>query len=265
MFSIPMRLAAVVAAVFFLVGTPVTWADVTPNVVGGTRVSIEDYRFTVYLVDQTGFQFCGGALVGADKVITAAHCAKGRDPSTTWVVWDREDKQSTRGKVTQVSGIWVHPRFTSSTRGYDVSVLTLGARLPGPYVPVAGPRDTALYAPNTPTTVLGWGSVSSGGSASRYLLAASVPITTDAACRTAYGSSYIPSAMVCAGYQSGGVDTCQGDSGGPLLSGGKLIGDTSWGRGCALAGYPGMYGRIAAYYDEVTAQLLETPASPTRR
>ncbi|GAB3868777.1 serine protease [Kibdelosporangium lantanae] len=234
-----MRLAAVVAAVFFVACAPLASADVTPNVVGGTRVSIEDYRFTVYLVDQTGFQFCGGSLVAADKVVTAAHCTQGRNPATTWVVWDREDKQSTRGKVTQTSDIWIHPRFTSSTRGYDVSVVTLATRLPGPYVPLATPRDTALYAPNTFTTVLGWGAVSSGGSASRYLLAASVPITTDAACRTAYGASYIPSAMVCAGYQRGGVDTCQGDSGGPLLAGGKLIGDTSWGRGARWPDIPG--------------------------
>lgn len=41
------------------------------------------------------------------------------------------------------------------------------------------------------------------------------------------------------------VDTCAGDSGGPLLYNynGKyqLIGLASWGRGCALTGYPGVY------------------------
>jgi trypsin len=250
-----MMRAVLLTAVLFLINMPLASADVSPMVVGGSRVSIEDYRYTVFLEDPTGFQFCGGTLVNSTKVVTAAHCTSGRSSGNTWVVWDREDKQSSQGSVSAISDIWIHPRYTSSVRGYDVSVLTLDTPLPGPYLPLATPQDTALYAPNTMTTVLGWGAVSSSGSASRYLLKATVPITTDAACKKAYGTQYINTAMVCAGYAQGGVDTCQGDSGGPLISGGKLIGDTSWGRGCALAGYPGVYGRIAAYYDAITAQL----------
>jgi secreted trypsin-like serine protease len=55
--------------------------------------------------------------------------------------------------------------------------------------------------------------------------------------------------QVAAGFPQGGVDTCQGDSGGPLLvSAGtamRLVGDTSYGAGCAEPGFPGVYGRLA--------------------
>ena len=57
--------------------------------------------------------------------------------------------------------------------------------------------------------------------------------------------------MLCAGEEAGGKDTCQGDSGGPLVSpvnggGVRLVGDTSFGAGCAQPGLPGVYGRVGA-------------------
>jgi hypothetical protein len=66
-----------------------------------------------------------------------------------------------------------------------------------------------------------------------------------------YGSGFFPSVQVCAGRLAGGVDTCQGDSGGPLVvptlaSGFRLVGDTSFGLGCARPYKPGVYGRLAA-------------------
>ena len=55
--------------------------------------------------------------------------------------------------------------------------------------------------------------------------------------------------MLCAGQL--GKDSCQGDSGGPLIraSSGLLVGVTSWGNGCALDGYPGVYARTSAVKD----------------
>jgi trypsin len=225
-----------------------------PFVVGGARVDIDDYPWTVYLA-AGNLQFCGGTLVKANKVVTAAHCVAGRPQPRITVVWGREDKQSSTGIVANVVKTWVHPSFTTVTKGYDVAVLTLDRNLTSAVLPLAKPTDTALYAAGTGTAILGWGSTRVGSSASRYLLKASVPVTSDAVCRTAYGSMYLNTAMVCAGYPSGGADTCQGDSGGPLVARGKLIGVTSWGQGCALAKYPGVYSRIASYYSVLAGQL----------
>ncbi|MBW4720208.1 S1 family peptidase [Saccharothrix obliqua] len=246
-------LAAAVAAVGLLTVAPAN-ADVTPYIVGGTRASVSEYPWTVYLASSSGGQFCGGTLVKGNKVVTAAHCTVNRSAASTRVVWGREDKQSSAGIVASVTNIWVHPSYRTATSGYDVSVLTLDRNITSAYLPLASSADTALYAAGTSTTILGWGTTSSGGSASRYLLKANVPVVADTSCRQSY-PQYNSSAMVCAGYPRGGTDTCQGDSGGPIVAGGKLIGATSWGRGCAQAGYPGVYARIATYHSELTAQI----------
>jgi len=58
-------------------------------------------------------------------------------------------------------------------------------------------------------------------------------------------------------------DGCQGDSGGPLftrLPAGDydlftLVGTTSWGYGCAMKEYPGVYSRVAANTDWIDEEV----------
>ena len=116
-------------------------------------------------------------------------------------------------------------------------------------------------------------SIQSGGSISNVLLSVDVPIVSDADCNAAYAGVFDPNpifaSMLCAGgppgqlmlylislllmilswthpwlCSTGGVDSCQGDSGGPLFTGtgadAVQHGVVSWGRGCALADYPGI-------------------------
>lgn len=55
--------------------------------------------------------------------------------------------------------------------------------------------------------------------------------------------------MLCAGYATGGKDACQYDSGGPLVQGSVVVGIVSWGVGCALPRYPGVYADVGALRD----------------
>jgi trypsin len=224
------------------------------RVVGGQRGTTTVAPWVVYLTDASGFQFCGGTLVTPTKVVTAAHCTASAPDRKTFVVVGRDDKQSKAGTSVAVAKTWVSPTFTSVGNGLDVSVLTLAAPVRQATLPLASPADSALYAPATAATIYGWGSTSENGSASRYLLSATVPIRDDSYCRSG-ASNFDPSLLTCAGYDDGGVDTCQGDSGGPLVVSGKLVGITSFGDGCARAGRPGYYTRVGPNAAVIEKQL----------
>ena len=257
-------IAALTVLGLTLFGTAAT-ATASTKIVGGQPVDITRNSEVVYLIDSTGFQFCGGTLVSATKVLTAAHCTVGQPAVGLSVVIGRQDKKSNAGMVDPVGSIWIHPNYQGDpSGGSDVSVLTLTKPVPatvGKPLPLATSADTGLYQANMTAAILGWGDTSEGGSASRYLLGATLPLVSDAACTAAYSSGYDPSAMVCAGYVQGGVDTCQGDSGGPLIVGGKLIGVTSFGDGCARPGKYGVYARVSTYSSVIAQQIAQPLAA----
>jgi trypsin len=249
---IRLLVAGVLATAAVAVGLSQAGAD--QQIVGGTRASIADHPYVVYLTTEEGFQFCGGTLVDDNKVITAAHCAAGKQPADIRVVAGREDKESGAGVTSMVKAIWLHPQFSDVRSGGDVSVLTLVERLQ--YQPLTLPAkdDTDLYAAGQPGLILGWGRTAVDGQPSRYLLQATVPLMTDQDCVKSY-PAYKAASMVCAGVPQGGIDSCQGDSGGPLIVNGRLAGITSWGEGCAAPGKPGVYTRLGAYLTELEDQV----------
>lgn len=227
---------------------------VKPYIIGGEEADIEDYPFTVRLIQGDGFGFCGGTLAAPDKVVTAAHCVEGAAPEDQKVVSGRTVMSTDEGTVSDVTNVWVHPSYGSDGSNYDVAVLTLAAPVEQAPAELA-PKDDPAYAPGTESTILGWGNTSEGGEQSDHLMKVAVPITTDEECTTAYGEEYKAEGMVCAGLPEGGKDSCQGDSGGPLVLNGRLFGVVSWGVGCADAGNPGVYAEVAAYAAALQAQI----------
>lgn len=231
------------------------------RIVGGSEADITEYPFTVYLADAQGAQFCGGTLVAADKVVTAAHCVADEQPDRIEVVAGRQDTRGEDGTVVGVTRIVTHPDYVGADQGADIAVLDLAGVLAERTLPYATGSDTALYEPGTSTTVLGWGATSESGSPSTTLRRAHPPLTNDADCSKA-NPGYSPESMVCAGVPQGGVDSCQGDSGGPLIAGDKLIGIVSWGNGCARPESPGVYTRVASYEDFLRQHVGGPTVSP---
>lgn len=232
---------AVLAAVIALVSGPQT----AQAIVGGTSAAVQDTPWVVAITTADGQLICGGALVAANKVVTAAHCVtvKGavtrnqRAPEQLRVVAGRTDlRTTTEGVDMAVIGVWRHPEYREVVRGDDVAVLTLAHDLPY--------RTIALGEPGEEGVVLGYGRTAESTPPAMTLRKATVPVLTDQECLRKE-PSYRQGAMLCAG--RGGKDACTGDSGGPLVVRGRLAGVVSFGRGCARAGEPGVYTRLAHY------------------
>jgi secreted trypsin-like serine protease len=157
--------------------------------------------------------------------------------------------------------------FDPDSFEWDVVFLRLAApSTTGTPIRIAGPDEAATWAPGQPALISGWGDLANAaGNFPDRLHAAKIGVLDDATCSApgVYGPgdllTFDPVTQVCAGiFPEGGIDTCQGDSGGPLVVGvfepgrdsraatdHRLIGDTSYGLGCALPGFPGVYGRLA--------------------
>jgi secreted trypsin-like serine protease len=197
---------------------------------------------------------CTGTLIAPTWVLTAGHCGSvtgaGVATPASWPaplidVYLGSNKAGQGTKATVAQAI-VEPSYLA-TSGYDITLLKLAS--PAAQAPTKVANDASIWTPGTSETIAGWGTTSEGGSTPSTLQEAQVPITTDAYCAGAY-SDFDARTMVCAGFPQGGVDTCQGDSGGPLwghtATGAlKVVGATSFGEGCARAGKPGVYARVA--------------------
>ena len=226
-----------------------------PFIVGGEEVDPAcpdcKYDFMVSLQTNSGYHFCGGALVREDWVITAAHCVQNDSPSQVKVKIGLHNVNGTQGSITRsVSQIIIHPSYSSWSLNNDYAILRLSQPVTN-FEPIQLCTDTSHDEEPVMATTMGWGATQSGGWGSNILLEVDVPI--DDSCGN-YSNSDITNHMVCAGYSGGGYDACQGDSGGPLImtnSNGEyeLIGIVSWGYGCAEPNYPGVYSKIHSRLD----------------
>lgn len=245
----------------------------SPRIVGGSPADISQYphqaAITLNPAAFTGNglqrQFCGGSLVAPTLVITAAHCMfdfnNGNFTSFNRyaAITGRTQLSSSTGQEIPFAGYQFftdasgNPLFNPNTLDWDVVLVQLAAPSTSTPVLLAGPDETAVWARGLDAFVSGWGTTFEGGNKSDNLNAAQIGIIGDSTCvqpNINIGGPFNVAVQLCAGLLAGGKDACQGDSGGPLvvpiLGGGfRLVGDTSFGVGCARPLAPGVYGRLA--------------------
>ncbi len=272
--------ACFAAALVLALVAPGAGAEVyEPQVVGGDGVPSGRYPFVASIqssrVGTPSGHFCGGTLIDRDSVLTAAHCAEIIGPRPTAerlsyrevrVVVGRTVLSSGQGQVRRIeslSDVRIHPGYRNFA--FDAAVINLDRPVSGIRpVRLATPRQDFLERPGREVTAAGWGNTvpqslvdALFGTGSlrvpNRMQEVSVPVVADRFAEQTYNAAdltppFIPRLMVAAGDSD--LDTCQGDSGGPLFDrtgrGYTQIGITSFGVGCGVLNFPGVYTEVNA-------------------
>ena len=258
-------------------------ADDATRVVGGARTSIVEWPSVVALLHPGELrapfdrQFCGGTVIASRWVLTAAHClydlfGAPMDAGSLVVLPGQTNlREPSEGRELVVANVIRHPGYVDDATGRtrdDIALLELAVEIPAPASELfAG--DPGNY-PGAPAAIVGWGATEYAPIGSPpfpdELREALVPIVPADVCNgpDSYAGD-VAEGQFCAGFPEGGVDSCTGDSGGPLYvridERVQLAGVTSFGRGCALPGFYGIYTDVSAYLDWITT-YVELPIVP---
>lgn len=155
--------------------------------------------------------------------------------------------KSSGGRLIPVRNIHQHNKYRSrSDHDYDFALLELKAGIPfgATMQPIRLPAQGLVLKDKALTWVSGWGSTKKPGDNVNLLRRSYILHIDRDTCKKNYRRGMITETMICAGLAEGGRDSCQGDSGGPLIWSDYLVGCVSWGTGCALKGYPGVYANV---------------------
>ncbi|XP_051021667.1 complement factor I [Acomys russatus] len=231
------------------------------RVIGGQPAKVGDYPWQVAIKDGEKIT-CGGVYIGSCWVLTAAHCVR---PSKfhqyqVWTALLDWLKPNSELEVQTVQRVIVHEKYNGSTYQNDIALIELKKSVGkkdcelSKSIPACVPWSPYLFQPNDTCIISGWGREKDNQKV--YSLRWGKVKLLDN-CSQFYSNRYYEKEMLCAGTDDGSIDACKGDSGGPLVCEDinnvtYIWGIVSWGENCGRPEFPGVYTRVANYFDWIS-------------
>ncbi|XP_024072007.1 prostasin-like [Terrapene carolina triunguis] len=225
-------------------------------------------------VQVNGAHICGGSLISAQWVVSAAHCFEPSVPYSKYQLVLGAHQLlplSPKPVLAEVQEIVSHLSYNDKSFVADIALVRLKKPVESTQFiwPISLPGASRQFPVGNMCSVTGWGRVEVTKPLPRpqTLQELKVPIISTATCNDRYntliphsplGPERIKGDMICAGYMDSNKGFCNGDSGGPLACQQDgtwyLAGVVSWfmtrnvsGIVCSHPTFPGVFTRVTAY------------------
>jgi len=241
--------------------------DGSSRIVAGSNTDISNHPWQISL-RYNGNHICGGSIISANTILTAAHCVDfGRASDFSVLAGSSSHKTANAGQLRDVNSIIKHSGYNPNSGGYpnDIAVLHLTGEF------YFGDTVKAISLPSNsfnPSSahncyMTGWGRTNKGTTLPDQLQEAQVDPISNSYCQsmmTGISGATIYQHHICP--HNGVSSSCSGDSGGPYVcqNGNEyvLTGVTSWGiqsNDKCLLSYPSVYVRVSEFLNWINANL----------
>lgn len=103
---------------------------VLTKIVGGEAASSQTWGWMASLrYSSTETHFCGGSIISASHILTAAHCAEAVSSASSVDVFVGSIYLSVTAQTRHVSTIYVHPNYSTPSYINDIAILKLSSSL----------------------------------------------------------------------------------------------------------------------------------------
>ncbi|XP_076872223.1 plasminogen-like [Brachyhypopomus gauderio] len=233
-------------------GQPVTKPkQCLARIVGGCVSKHHSWPWQVSLRTSSDIHFCGGTLIDAQWVLTAAHCLERSKSPSAYKVYlgvHSEGADEVSKQVRDLEKIIMGPTHIALLK-LDRPVV-----INDKVLPACLPEKNYIVPGGTECYVTGWGNTDG------ILKETGFPVIENKICNSrTYLNNQVKENEMCAGDTDGGTYSCQIESGGPLVcaSDNKFIlqGITSLKLDCTNARKPGIYTRVSKFVDWIDREM----------